>query len=85
MDFYNIMTQFINHSVELHFVPDQNHSRTHRTPKPSQFHSRRLAGIHHRQAVHQKKPRNSYQFASPGGIGLHRQAVPRGNPETPNF
>jgi len=37
------------------FSPDQNHSKTPKTPKPSQFHSCRLAVIHHRQAVHQEK------------------------------
>jgi len=32
-----------------------------------------------------KKTRNRYQFASPGSIGLYRQAVPRGHPETCYF
>jgi len=28
-----------------------------------------------------EKPRNGYRLASPSGTGLHRQAVPLGNPQ----
>ncbi|QCD85899.1 hypothetical protein DEO72_LG3g420 [Vigna unguiculata] len=60
------------------FFPDQNHSKTHRTPKSSQFHSRRLAGIHHRQTVHRKTQELGCRFMAPGGTGIHCQAVPQG-------
>ena len=36
---------------------------------------RRLAEIHHRQAVHQKKPRMLTNLEPPGGTGIHRQAL----------
>jgi len=57
----------------------------HSIVKSSQTDLRRLADIHLRQAIHHRKPRNRYVFASPGGIGFHRQAIPRDSPETPNF
>jgi len=47
----------------------------------SQFDSRRLAGIHHRQAVHQETQKLDCRLVLPGGTGLHRQAVPLRNPE----
>jgi len=47
----------------------------------SQFDSRRLAGIHHRQAVHQETQKLGCRLVSPGGTRLHRQAIPQRNPE----
>jgi len=40
-----------------------------------------LAKTHHCHAVHQENPELSYRLESLGGTGLHRQAVPQGNPE----
>ncbi|QCD83216.1 hypothetical protein DEO72_LG2g3559 [Vigna unguiculata] len=89
---YHIATRpygFLQYNDSIHqsfggttFFPDQNHSRTHRTPKPSQFHSRCLTGIHHRQAIHRKTQKLGCRFMAPGGTGIHREAVPQG---TQNF
>jgi len=53
----------------------------HGIRKSSQHGSRRLAEIHHRQAVNQRNLENGYRLASPGGTGLNRQVVHQKNPE----
>ncbi|QCE06624.1 hypothetical protein DEO72_LG9g1638 [Vigna unguiculata] len=52
--------------------------RSHKTPKPSQFRSCRLAGVHDRQEVHHKNPETGYKLVAPSGTEVHRQAVPHG-------
>jgi len=60
-----------NHSQTIRTLvsPTQNHHKTRNTSKSNQFDLRRLAGVHHRQAVQPKTQNLCCSHVSPGGQG----------------
>ena len=92
ISFNSIFVQFDHHShvIQLCMMPkhskpirtshflNQNHSSTRKNIKIKLTGSRRLAGVHHRQAVHHKTQKLGCRFVAPGGTEIHRQAVSQG-------
>jgi len=49
---FNFIASNNQGKIKAPFLPVQNPPRTHKTEKSSQFDSRRLAVVHHRQTIH---------------------------------
>ena len=73
-----------NHSQTIRTLvsPTHNHHRTRNTSKSNQFDLRRLAGVHHRQAVQPKTQNLCCNHVSPGGQGCAARRFLFRNPKT---
>jgi len=70
-----ILTSNHFQTISIIFSLDQKQPRTLKSSKSSRIDSCCLVVIHHRQAVHQEKPRNVFQHCVAWWPGLCRQTV----------